>query len=80
VDEYLVDFLSCRDDEWYSGDDRKSRRYPKEMRNDPFNVTITRHCNTRTLEGWHLHSVIPVAGGFEGLTVGAWVILRRESR
>ena len=78
--EYVVDYLGFNEEIWWLGDqdDWEGRPYSKDKyrgegrkrQAQPFNITLTGHCNMRAEGGWRLHTMIPcvddrsVSGGY----------------
>jgi hypothetical protein len=86
--EYVVDYLGFQERQWWSGDqeDWEPKAYPKEKYRgktaEPFNITLTKHCDVRSQDGWRLHSVVPRAesdwpSGFVKC-LGVWLFFERE--
>jgi len=95
--EYVVDFLGFREESWMVGDqdDWEPRPYPQEKHRkkgrttigEPFNLTLTSHCNSRARDGWRLHSMTPCVEDKYGpatfsagpvLVQGMWLVFERE--
>jgi hypothetical protein len=82
---YVVDYLGFVERQCWTGDqdDWEPKPYSKEKRRgkaEPFNITLTKHCNGRSEDGWHLHSVTPNAVGDitgSAWTQGVWLVFER---
>jgi hypothetical protein len=89
--EYVVDYLGFGEDFWMLGDQDSweprpysEEKYRKEGRGtigEPFNLTLTSHCNSRARDGWRLHSMTPnatcaIPSGYVQM-MGMWVVFER---
>lgn len=84
--EYVVDYLGFKERQWWSGDqdDWEPKAYPEGIRgrkaSEPFNMTLTKHCNVRSKDGWRVHSMVSREEtiGLDVHCMGLWVVFERE--